>query len=428
MRTAAAADLIGFMASSNSTAGGDASSKHVYIGVDHTTPNAAHRNSVRLEGKDTFNPGTLAVLDVRHVPAADGTWPAVWFLGDVSAEGTWPANGGESDWLEWVNAADANSMTLHTAPGCTVANMSATTTSSGTKRDFGANVQLGGTGISVGVGAGPGSNTPGTSLGSGNGNIPFLPQLGTLKNSNCNAGNPWPGTEGCSITVGAPDSSSQHGGTGPFGGNLSQGISSGTDPFNPNGPNHVNAIANGNSASSSLATAGQTFNAQGGGVYAHHWTASGVTVWLFAHDSVPADLAAGNPDPESWTQTPLARFASASTSSTSSSPSSSGASCDFTTSLSHLKPIINIDFCGDWAGAPAVWKSSGAAQRTGASNCAAYVAANPDKFVDAYFEIASYKVFGKAGTAGAQVGAAKVSSGVTVEAALPQGLLRVLQK
>ena len=46
------------------------------------------RNSVRLEGLRRFNRG-LFIIDLRHMPAGCGTWPAFW----LTDEANWPVNG-----------------------------------------------------------------------------------------------------------------------------------------------------------------------------------------------------------------------------------------------------------------------------------------------------------------------------------------------
>ncbi|MCJ1284958.1 hypothetical protein MMC26_004295 [Xylographa opegraphella] len=84
----------------------------VYIGVDNTNVALGRgRNSVRLESKKTYN-HALVVLDLVHMPAGCGTWPAFWTFGPG-----WP-NGGEIDVIEGVNDQTTNSMTLHTSDGC----------------------------------------------------------------------------------------------------------------------------------------------------------------------------------------------------------------------------------------------------------------------------------------------------------------------
>merc|ERR1712226_264485 len=84
----------------------------LYFGVD-TTSYAANRKSFRLSSKQTFSPGTLVVVDVLHMPAACGAWPALW---TVARDGTWPQKG-EIDIIEGVNLFTTNSMSVHTKPG-----------------------------------------------------------------------------------------------------------------------------------------------------------------------------------------------------------------------------------------------------------------------------------------------------------------------
>ena len=271
---AADQNLVGFLQDSAINA------THAYIGVDHSNIAPNGRNSVRLLSKQTFNAGTMTVLDIRHIPVQYGLWPAVWLLG---AQGNWPQSG-ESDIMEWVHETPYNAMTLHTAPECTVDNSTTF--------------------------------------------------QGVLQNTNCNAKN---GDTGCSIDASKGD--------------------------------------RGNSTN--LPTAGRGFNDMGGAVYVHDWTAQGITVWMFPHNALPSDLRTGIPKPWTWTQKPLAKFA--------------GSGCDFAKSFVDMQLIINIDFCGSWAGL--VWQSSGAAQDTKVGTCDEYVANNPRVFKDAYFQIASIKIF-----------------------------------
>ncbi|CAK4033573.1 glycoside hydrolase family 16 [Lecanosticta acicola] len=129
----------------------------------------------------------------------------------------------------------------------------------------------------------------------------------------------------------------------------------------------------------SMPTAGDAFNKQGGGVYVYDWQADGITIWLFPHDGLPADLQAGKPNPKTWTQKPLARF--------------SGAGCDFSQAFRSMNLVIDITTCGSWAGKADVWQSSGAANATGCATCDEWVQNNPQAFEEAYFDIASVKFY-----------------------------------
>lgn len=55
-------------------------------------------------------------------------------------------------------------------------------------------------------------------------------------------------------------------------------------------------------------SAGESFNAGEGGVFAHRWDVDGIAVWHFARSEVPADIESGTPDPSSW-PTPVAYWA-----------------------------------------------------------------------------------------------------------------------
>lgn len=93
----------------------------VYLGVDHRNVTTSGRKSVRVTSKKTFTTG-LFVADIAHMPSGAtraescGLWPAYWMFGP-----DWP-RGGEIDILEGVNSQRSNSITLHTAPGCSVSN------------------------------------------------------------------------------------------------------------------------------------------------------------------------------------------------------------------------------------------------------------------------------------------------------------------
>jgi beta-glucanase (GH16 family) len=250
------------------------------IGVDSVEDaQASGRNSVRLTSKKTFNAGTLLVADINHIPVGPGLWPALWLLGTGD---NWPARG-EIDILEFVHDTPYNSMTLHTAPGCTVDNATSFT--------------------------------------------------GQLQGANCNEG---AGTQGCGVH--APDTTSSLGQT--------------------------------------FASAGHALNKQGGAIYVTEWTSSGIKIWAFARNAVPASLNDEHPSTAAF-PVPLAAF--------------SGKGCDFATAFQDMTLIINTDFCGDWAGK--VWSDSGAQKATGVDSCDAYVAQNPEKFTEAFWEIASIKVY-----------------------------------
>lgn len=72
------------------------------------------RESVRLEGKTRYDRG-LFILDLRHMPAGCGVWPA-WWLTD---ETVWPDNG-EIDIVEGINYQTVAKTALHTSDRCSM--------------------------------------------------------------------------------------------------------------------------------------------------------------------------------------------------------------------------------------------------------------------------------------------------------------------
>ncbi|KAL8279231.1 hypothetical protein RQP46_008268 [Phenoliferia psychrophenolica] len=72
----------------------------------------AQRNSIRISSLDSYNVGTLAIVDLAHIPYGPGVWPAFWMCGP-----NWP-NSGEIDIVEQVNSVNTNQAALHTGPGC----------------------------------------------------------------------------------------------------------------------------------------------------------------------------------------------------------------------------------------------------------------------------------------------------------------------
>jgi hypothetical protein len=87
----------------------------VYLGVDYTTVNPlAGRASVRITSNQGYTHGVF-IADIAHMPGSIcGVWPAFWLFGP-----NWP-NSGEIDVIEGVNVAGTDTITLHTAAGCTI--------------------------------------------------------------------------------------------------------------------------------------------------------------------------------------------------------------------------------------------------------------------------------------------------------------------
>ena len=87
------------------------------IRVDNSSTVAYNykRNSVRITSTDTYDIGSVWVLDAVHLPYGCSVWPAFW-SSDIPS---WPANG-EIDVMEGVNNQAHNQMALHTEDGCSL--------------------------------------------------------------------------------------------------------------------------------------------------------------------------------------------------------------------------------------------------------------------------------------------------------------------
>ncbi|KAI0863173.1 glycoside hydrolase family 16 protein [Xylaria cubensis] len=126
---------------------------------------------------------------------------------------------------------------------------------------------------------------------------------------------------------------------------------------------------------------GTGFNEIGGGVYALQWTSDAIKVFFFPRTgTIPADIAAGNPDPSNW-GTPTASF--------------SGGSCDIDANFMNHNIVFDTTFCGVWAGQ--VWGADPVCSAK-APTCQEYVANNPADFQDSYWLINYVKVFGETGS------------------------------
>ena len=89
-----------------------AKKKEPFIYMGSSPTEAGPRDSIRLEGKRRFNRG-LFIIDVRHMPAGCGMWPAFW----LTDEANWPVNG-EIDIVEGVNYQSQAKTALHSTKGC----------------------------------------------------------------------------------------------------------------------------------------------------------------------------------------------------------------------------------------------------------------------------------------------------------------------
>jgi hypothetical protein len=109
---------------------------------------------------------------------------------------------------------------------------------------------------------------------------------------------------------------------------------------------------------------GTGFNKAGGGIYATQWTKDFIKIWHFARTSAfPADITSGKPNPAKW-GTPLAYWKASS-------------KCNIDSHFKSMNLVLNINFCGDWAGN--VW-SADSTCRAKAADCKTYVAKNPTAY------------------------------------------------
>lgn len=120
---------------------------------------------------------------------------------------------------------------------------------------------------------------------------------------------------------------------------------------------------------------GAGLNKNGGGIYAMHWEqATGIQIWFFPRSDLPADLKSSSvPTMVNW-GTPVADYPF-------------GNNCNATL-FKDMKIVINLTFCGRWAGEQSIYSAAGCP-----SNCNSYVENNPHAFGEAYWDINSLRVY-----------------------------------
>uniref|UniRef100_A0A914CL67 GH16 domain-containing protein n=1 Tax=Acrobeloides nanus TaxID=290746 RepID=A0A914CL67_9BILA len=115
---------------------------------------------------------------------------------------------------------------------------------------------------------------------------------------------------------------------------------------------------------------GDEFNSGQGGVFAFEWDRGGyMRTWIFKRNQIPSDILQSNPNPSNWGK-PIAYF-------------KLGENCT-PSHFNAMKIIINLTFCGDWAGH--VYPG-------GMSACIDKVRNNPEAYKNAYWLINYVKVF-----------------------------------
>ncbi|KIJ63545.1 glycoside hydrolase family 16 protein [Hydnomerulius pinastri MD-312] len=122
---------------------------------------------------------------------------------------------------------------------------------------------------------------------------------------------------------------------------------------------------------------GPAFNGAGGGWYAIERTSTFIKIyfWERGSTSVPSDVKTpgSTVNTSNW-GTPAAYFPNT--------------DCDLSSHFGPHNIIINLTFCGDWAGNSAVYAASGCP-----STCVDYVNQNPSAFTNAYFEFNSLNIY-----------------------------------
>ncbi|KAI1093551.1 glycoside hydrolase family 16 protein [Rostrohypoxylon terebratum] len=117
---------------------------------------------------------------------------------------------------------------------------------------------------------------------------------------------------------------------------------------------------------------GDSSNAEGGGVYALLWDSEDLKLWHFPRSTIPDDITYGHvvgPDPSSWGP-PHAIFG--------------GSDCKAENYFFNMSLVININFCGDYAGN--IWGKADQCNQL-APTCEEFVANNPHSFQEAYWDI-----------------------------------------
>jgi len=122
-------------------------------------------------------------------------------------------------------------------------------------------------------------------------------------------------------------------------------------------------------------TYGSAFNANGGGIMAMELRTAGIRVWQFVRDAIPTDITNKTPDPSTWGEA-LADFPST--------------NCDISQHFYNQSIVIDIDICGDWAGAATVYSGQDSCPGT---SCTAYAAQNKAAYDEAYFEFGSISIY-----------------------------------
>jgi hypothetical protein len=122
---------------------------------------------------------------------------------------------------------------------------------------------------------------------------------------------------------------------------------------------------------------GAPFAAAGGGVWVTEFADTGVNIWFFSRANVPSSLSTDSIDTSTF-GTPSGSW-----------PASSCNPSDF---FAEQEIVIDITLCGDWAGVQSILEATCPAL-TGTNTCYTTYVLDPANYANAYFELASVKLF-----------------------------------
>ncbi|KAB5591504.1 glycosidase C21B10,07 [Ceratobasidium theobromae] len=130
---------------------------------------------------------------------------------------------------------------------------------------------------------------------------------------------------------------------------------------------------------------GPGLNTIGGGWFVTERTNSRISIWFWGRKDKNVPRSVKNGDKYICTKefgTPVAVWESSNT-------------CDFNSVFGPENIIINLTFCGDWAGQPSIFNGAGCPGTCVVAN-PDYVNNKPGAFKDAYWDITSLKVYSRA--------------------------------
>ncbi|KAK4549534.1 hypothetical protein LTR36_006531 [Oleoguttula mirabilis] len=129
-------------------------------------------------------------------------------------------------------------------------------------------------------------------------------------------------------------------------------------------------------------TIGYEFDTAAGGVYAMEWTSTAIQIWFFPRGGIPESILEANdtvgPDPSTF-GLPVANFQG---------------SCDIDAHFYNHSIVFDTTFCGSYAGN--LWAGAGCPlldPSNGWQSCNDFVAANPQAFTDAYWEVNYLQIY-----------------------------------